>query len=200
MFPATLLHRRYRCQPNIVENVDHMFANREAVPYHSACDRQHCRKQCGRAGSRRFSRAILCGCVQRCRRPPCSSQRATVAPAMSWMISRERCSIERKASGPLFIQRCECAANMMMSKTAETHHKQIVIHAMLRQTITELHGKAGADPRNRNRPMHGMTDIAQHHYLPKCVSDGKHRSEKSSCAPHPVAVVAHFSGAVNGAG
>jgi hypothetical protein len=48
--------------------------------------------------------------------------------------------------------------------------------------------------------MHGMTDIAQHHYLPKCVSDGKHRSEKSSCAPHPVAVVAHFSGAVNGAG
>ena len=195
MLPVILPSRRRSCQPNIVEILDHMFAEPGAIPRHGASDRQRYRKQCGRAASRRFSRAILCGCVQRCRRPPCSSQRATVAPAMSWMISRARYSIERKASGPLFIQRC-----MVMSKTAKSYHKQFVIHAMmLRHSITEPHGKASADHRH-NRPMHGMTDIAQHHYSPKCVSDGKHRSEKSTCAPHPVAVVAHFSGAVNGAG
>ena len=181
MLPTILLSRRRSCQPNIVENLDHMFAEREAVPYHSVCDRQHCRQQCGRAAHRRFSRAILCSCVQRQRlvgsggRPPCSSQ-------------------------PLFIQRCKCAANMVMSKTAQAYHKQFVIHAMmLRHSITGPYAKASADHRH-NRPMHGMAEIAQHHYSPKCVSDGKHHVETGSCAPHPVAVVAHFSGAVNGAG
>ena len=169
MLPATLPHCRCSCQPNIVENLDHMFAEREAVPYHSACDRQHCRKQCGRAGSRRFSRVFLCGCVQRCRRSPCSSQRAIVAPARHYAMDRARYSIQRKASGPLVIQRCTCAANMAMSKTAQAYHKQFLIHAMMlrRHSITEPHGKASADHRH-NRPMHGMTD---------------------SCAPHPVIIV-----------
>ena len=153
MLPAILPSRRRSCQKrmanNMVEILDHMFAECGAIPCHSASDRQHCRKQCDRAASRRFPRAILCGGVQRQRlvgsggRPPCSSQ-------------------------PLFIQRCKCAANMVMSKTAQAYHKQFVIHAMmLRHSITEPHGKASADHRH-NRPMHGITD---------------------SCAPHPMTIV-----------
>ena len=168
MLPAILPSRRRSCQPNIVEEVDHMFAECGAIPCHGASDRQRYRKQSGRAASRRFSRAFLCGCVQRCRRSPCSSQRAIVAPARHYAMDRARYSIQRKASGPLFIQRCKCAATMVMSKTAQAYHKQFVIHAMmLRHSITEPHGKASADHRH-NRPMHGITD---------------------SCAPHPVIIV-----------
>ena len=169
MLPAILPSRRRSCQPNIVEEVDHMFAECGTIPCHGASDRQRYRKQSGRAASRRFSRAILCGCVQRCRRFPCSSQRAIVAPARHYAMDRARYSIQRKASGPLFIQRCKCAATMVMSKTAQAYHKQFVIHAMMlrRHSITEPHGKASAD-HGHNRPMHGITD---------------------SCAPHPVIVV-----------